>query len=238
MLHEVLRGIGYQKLLLGLALLVLALSLMIGSWSWPARIFLLAILGFVVFRIFRSLRSPEIPRWAWRQGTMLGGGVLLAFLLSWIFLGWTAILFFVGSVAVALLSYAFITAMRRMAIPNSVITITTEVNIRAPIFRNWGRYTLQAGIHSDVALAKGKNRHLQTKRMKVKLHREDFPEGKMVDVCNELVRDFVEKERQLLAKAHPGSQLRVDENYIEQVSRMRLPAVVTTLNERPPAEQT
>ncbi|CAK0766467.1 conserved membrane hypothetical protein [Gammaproteobacteria bacterium] len=226
---------GYWRLLLLGVLLTFAIFLTSGTGGFLAGFLALAMLAWILFQGVRSLLFAGMYRGVWRQGIVLGGGVLLAFILSWIFLRWTAVLFLVGSVAVALLSYAFIKVMRRMALPNSVIIVTTDVSIRSPLFRHWGRYTLEAEVKSDVALAKGKTQRLHTRRMRVKVHREDFPDGKMVDACHNLVRDFIERERQMLLKHHPESQLLVDEGYSSQIRNLPLPTTVRAVTDTPNA---
>jgi hypothetical protein len=155
---------------------------------------------------------------------MVGAGLLVAMIAAWALLGWTTIIFVLGAVAISLTAYAIVLSLQRMSIPNSVINVTTEVKLRSPRFRNWGRYVLKAEIVTEISSAKGKTKRLHTKRMYVKVHKEDFPEGRLVEACNEMVYNFVEKERQALLKAYPENPLVVDNSYFQQIKR--LPATI------------
>ena len=191
----------------------------------------LAVLATIAYFMFRNLRSLfyfRVYRGAWRYGAMVGGGLLVAMIAAWAFLGWTSIMFVLGALAVSLLSYAIILGLQRLSLPNSVINVTTDVRLRAPFFRKWGRYVLKAELKSEIETAKGKTRRIHTKRMQVKVHKEDFPEGKLVEACHQLVHNFVDKERQLLLRAYPETPLMVDHGYFQQVKRLSLPVPVKT----------
>jgi hypothetical protein len=224
---ELLRTLGYRKALIGVVGLVLLLLLLSGPGILTlAGIAALAILAYFVFKNLRTAFYFKAYRGAWRYGAMVGGGLLIAIFAAWAFLGWASIMFVLGALAVSLLSYAIILSLQRMSLPNSVINVTTDVRLRAPFFRKWGRYVLKAELKSEIATAKGKTRQLHTKRIQVKVHKDDFPEGRLVESCHQLVHNFVEKERQLLLKAYPQTQLVIDNSYHQQVKRIPVPVSV------------
>jgi len=226
---ELLRNIGYRKALVGVIGLAILISLLSGTGILTlVGLATLAVVAYFLFNNLRSLFFLRVYRGAWRYGTMVGGGLLVAMIAAWAFLGWTSIMFVLGALAVSLLSYALILGLQRMSLPNSIINVTTDVRLRAPFFRNWGRYVLKAELKSEIATAKGKTRRLHTKRMQVKVHKEDFPEGRLVEACHQLVHSFVEKERQLLLKAYPETPLVVDNGYLHQVKRLPLAVPVKT----------
>jgi hypothetical protein len=185
------------------------------------------IIGIAAYLGIKNLKSSVVGtvyNGAWRYGAMVGAGLLVAMIAAWALLGWTTIIFVLGAVAISLTAYAIVLSLQRMSIPNSVINVTTEVKLRSPRFRNWGRYVLKAEIVTEISSAKGKTKRLHTKRMYVKVHKEDFPEGRLVEACNEMVYNFVEKERQALLKAYPENPLVVDNSYFQQIKR--LPATI------------
>lgn len=226
---ELLRTIGYRKALVGVVGLILLVTLLSGTGILTlVGLAVLAVLAYFLFNNLRSLFVLRAYRGAWRYGAMVGGGLLVAMIAAWAFLGWASIMFVLGALAISLLSYALILGLQRMSLPNSVINVTTDVRLRAPFFRNWGRYVLRAELKSEIATAKGKTRRIHTKRMQVKVHKEDFPEGRLVEACHQLVHSFVEKERQLLLKAYPETPLVVDHGYLQQVKRLPVPVAVKT----------
>ena len=188
-----------------------------------------AIVGVVAYlglRNIKSFFSFKMYHGVWRYGAVVGAGLLVAMLAAWALLGWTTIILVLGAIAVSLASYATVLSLQRMSLPNSVISVTTEVRLRAPRFRNFGRYVLNAQVTTEISTAKGKTKRLHTKRMYVKVHKEDFPEGRLVEACHELVHTFVEKERQLLLKSYPDTPLVVDHSYFQQIKRLPVPISV------------
>ncbi|KOR29718.1 hypothetical protein TI03_01600 [Achromatium sp. WMS1] len=218
---QFVRTIGWRNALIGLAILAFALIFVGGSWL--TYILLLAIIGLAAYFGFRKLKTSitgKVYDGAWRYGGIVGAGLLVAMIATFAVSGWATILFVLGTVAVSLTAYAIVLSLQRMSLPNSTINVTTEVRLRAPRFRNWGRYVLKAEVITDVSTAKGKTKRLHTKRMQVKVHKEDFPEGRLVEACNEMVYNFVEKERQALLKAYPENDLIVDNGYLQQIKRL------------------
>lgn len=191
-----------------------------GSWISIIILAALGIAAYLGFRYVKSFFTLKAYQGTWRYGSMVGAGMLVAMFALWSFLGWTTILFALGAIAISLLSYATVLSLQRMSLPNSVINVTTEVRLRAPRFRNWGRYVLKAEVRTEIETAKGKTKRLHTKRMHVKVHKEDFPEGRLVEACHAFVHEFVEKERQQLLKTYPDTPLVVDNGYFQQVKRI------------------
>jgi hypothetical protein len=207
----------------------LFLALMILNQAWISAS-ILALIGIGVYLGLRNLRSVfsfKVYDHTWRYGAIVGAGLLVAMLASWAFLGWTTIIFVLGALAISLIAYAIVLSLQRISIPNSVINVTTDIKLKAPRFRNWGRYVLKAELTTELSTAKGKTKRIHTKRMHVKVHREDFPEGRLVEACHQFVQNFVEKERQYLAKTYPDTPLVVDQSYFKQVHSLPLP---TTTN--------
>lgn len=226
---DLLRTIGFRRALIGVVAFLLLLWLFTGTWLLTiVGLVILVLVGYYAFSNVRSLFLVKVYRGAWRYGAIVGGGLLVAMLVAWALFGWASILFFAGAVAVSLLSYAIVLYLQRISLPNSVINVTTDVRLRAPRFRGFGRYVLRAELTSEIITNKGKTRRLHTKRMRVKVHKEDFPEGRLVEACHDLVHSFVEKERQLLLKAYPETPLMVDSGYSQQVKHISLPVPVAT----------
>lgn len=223
MLSKFLQTLGTRYLLTGVFGLFLALMLLNGAWISALILTLLGVGAYLSLKNLRSLFSFRIYDGTWRYGAIVGAGLLVAMLASWAFLGWTTIIFVLGALTVSLIAYAAVLSLQRMSIPNSVINVTTDVKLKAPRFRNWGRYVLKAELTTELSTAKGKTKRLHTKRMHVKVHREDFPEGRLVEACHQFVQNFVEKERQFLIKAYPDTPLMVDQGYFQQVRSLPVP---------------
>lgn len=219
---------GLRPILVGVAGIFLALMLLSGAWISAFVIIALGIAAYLGLRNLKSFFALRVYDGVWRYGAVVGAGLFVAMLASWALLGWTTILFVLGAIAISLTAYAIVLSLQRMSIPNSVINVTTDVKLRAPRFRNWGRYVLKAELITEISTAKGKTKRLHTKRMHVKVHREDFPEGRLVEACHAFVQNFVEKERQMLTKAYPDTPLIVDHSYFQQVQNFPVPITTVT----------
>lgn len=217
MLSKFLQTLGTRYLLMGVFGLFLTLMLLNGAWLSALILILLGVGAYLALRNVRAFLSFKMYDGTWRYGAVVGAGLLVAMLASWALLGWTTIIFVLGALAISLISYAIVLSLQRMSVPNSVINVTTDVKLKAPRFRNWGRYVLKAELITELSTAKGKTKRIHTKRMHVKVHKEDFPEGRLVEACHQFVQNFVEKERQFLIKAYPDTPLVVDQGYFQQV---------------------
>lgn len=221
-LFNVLQKISTRYVLMSVFGIFLILMLLNGAWISALILTLLGVGAYLSLRNLRSFFSFKVYTGTWRYGSIVGAGLLVAMLASWAFLGWTTIIFVLGALAVSLIAYATVLSLQRMSLPNSVINVTTDIKLKAPRFRNWGRYVLKAELTTELSTAKGKTKRLHTKRMYVKVHREDFPEGRLVEACHQFVQNFVEKERQFLVKAYPDVPLVVDQGYFQQVHSLPL----------------
>jgi len=217
---KLIRAIGLRNALIATAILIVTLMFFAGSWL--TTILMIAAIGIAAYLGFRHLTSITNKAYnnTWRYGSIVGAGLLVAMIAVVGFSGWASILFVLGAATISLIAYAIILSLQRMSLPNSVINVTTEVKLKAPRFRNLGRYVLKAEVMTEISTAKGKTKRLHTKRMQVKVHKEDFPEGRLVEACNEMVYNFVEKERQALLKAYPENPLMVDNGYLQQIKRL------------------
>lgn len=224
-----LNTLGIRPILLGIAGIFLTLMLFNGAWISLLIIAALGVAAYIGLRNIKSFFALRIYDGVWRYGAIVGSGLLVAMLAAWALLGWTTILFVLGALAVSLTAYAIVLSLQRMTLPNSIINVTTDVKLRAPRFRNWGRYVLKAELITEISTAKGKTKRLHTKRMYVKVHKEDFPEGRLVEACHEFVQNFVEKERQLLTRAYPDTPLIINHSYFQQVKNLPIP-VTTEVN--------
>ncbi|KOR28173.1 hypothetical protein TI04_11635 [Achromatium sp. WMS2] len=214
---QILNIIGLRRMIIGMTALLFIVMLLNGAWLNALFLGIIAIIAYMSLQNVRSFLSFKAHNGIWRYGSLMGAGLLIAMIAAWSLLGWTTIIFVLGALAVSLASYAIVLSLQRMSIPNSVINVTTDVWLRAPRFRKWGRYVLKAEIVTEISTAKGKTKRLHTKRMHVKVHRDDFPEGRLVEACHGFVQNFVEKERLALQKSYPDTPLMVDSGYLQQV---------------------
>lgn len=228
MLFNFLQTLNTRYALIGIFGLFLILMVLNQAWISALILTLIGVGGYLALRNLRSLFSFRIYNGTWRYGAMVGAGLLVAMLASWAFLGWTTIIFVLGALAISLMAYAIVLSLQRMSIPNSVISVTTDVKLKAPRFRNWGRYVLKAELITELSTAKGKTKRLHTKRMHVKVHKEDFPEGRLVEACHQFVQNFVEKERQFLTATYPDTPLVVDQGYFQKVRNIAVPVANVT----------